>query len=93
VFLSFGCPPLSVYCRQHQTSVKTGAEENRAIVYSGDVNGDGLDIFDAQIVYDIYMGVTFKDDLKDYMRFAADVNGDESVDTQDVLIIWNSVFE
>ena len=60
--------------------------------YDGDVNGNGkVNNFDAELVVEIYKGYWPEDDfsvLTALIRSKADVNGDKTVDLNDVRAIW-----
>ena len=63
---------------------------NLTIDYNGDlVKPDGVDIFDAQFIYNLYRGVYNNgfDPVTEQLRLMADVNGDGAVDIQDVNIV------
>ena len=60
----------------------------------GDANGSGvLDVNDAQMIYDMYMNVYTLDELDQTMWLRADVNGDRSVNVQDVQYLLKLLVE
>jgi hypothetical protein len=72
-------------------TVDAGGSKNIAIVYDGNIMviGIGVNIIDAQAVYELYMGAhrTNYDVLDEMQRLKADMNGDKTIDLQDVDII------
>ena len=64
------------------------------LVVDGDANGSGvLDVNDAQMIYDMYMNAYTLDDLTQTMWLRADVNGDRSVNVQDVQYLLQLLVE
>ncbi len=62
-----------------------------AVGTDGDVNSNGrFNIGDAQMVYDIYNNSRTAE-TSDLTRFAADVNGDQTVSVQDVQVLVNQI--
>ena len=73
-----------------QISLESG--EAAAVAYNGDVNRNGrVNNFDAETVVELYKGVWLLDKftvLSMLTRLEADVNGDKTVDLNDVRAIW-----
>jgi hypothetical protein len=79
-----------------EDKIAAGASEANAksLAYDGDVNGGGVRVADAQIVYDLAAGhanYASLDGLGVQARLAADVNGDGSVDQDDIDAILDAV--
>ena len=54
-------------------------------VIPGDANGDGeVDLTDASIVFDFYMG----EEMSEFFEAAADFDGDGTVDLTDAVLIF-----
>ena len=76
---------------QVRSQVKISTQTDRAIIYSGDVDGNGsVNMSDAQLIRDLYQAKYDTFDtitMMNYLR--ADVNGDRKVDIRDVAwVTW-----
>lgn len=68
-----------------RNAIGTVTGQVETLVVDGDANGSGvLDVNDAQMIYDMYMDKYKLDELTQTMWLRADVNGDRSVNVQDV---------
>ena len=74
-----------VTLEEARNAIGTVTGQVETLVVDGDANGSGvLDVNDAQMIYDMYMNVYTLDELTQTMWLRADVNGDRSVNVQDV---------
>lgn len=73
-------------------SLLTMTASRTAVTSNGDVNASGrVDINDAQLTYDMYRGLHTVSELTQTMWLRADVNGDKTVNVQDVQAILNTL--
>ena len=76
---------------QVRSQVKISTQTDRAIMYSGDIDGNGtMDMNDAQLIRDLYQAKYDTFDTITMMKYLrADVNGDRKVDIRDVAwVTW-----
>ena len=76
---------------QVRSQVKISTQTDRAIMYSGDVDGNGsVDMNDARLIQDLYQAKYDTFDTITMMKYLrADVNGDRKVDIRDVAwVTW-----
>ena len=77
-----------------RNAIRTVTGQVETLVVDGDANGSGiLDVNDAQMIYDMYMDVYTLDELTQTMWLRADVNGDRSVNVQDVQYLLQLLVE
>ena len=77
-----------------RNAIGTVTGQVETLVVDGDANGSGvLDVNDAQMIYDMYMNVYTLDELDQTMWLRADVNGDRSVNVQDVQYLLKLLVE
>ena len=77
-----------------RNAISTVTGQVETLVVDGDANGSGiLDVNDAQMIYDMYMNVYALDELTQTMWLRADVNGDRSVNVQDVQYLLKLLVE
>ena len=76
---------------QVRSQVKISTQTDRAIMYSGDIDGNGtMDMNDARLIQDLYQAKYDTFDTITMMKYLrADVNGDRKVDIRDVAwVTW-----
>lgn len=84
----------SVTLEEARNAIGTVTGQVETLVVDGDANGSGvLDVNDAQMIYDMYMNVYTLDELAQTMWLRADVNGDRSVNVQDVQYLLKLLVE
>lgn len=83
-----------VTLEEARNAIGTVTGQVETLVVDGDANGSGvLDVNDAQMIYDMYMNVYKLDELTQTMWLRADVNGDRSVNVQDVQYLLKLLVE
>ena len=77
---------------QARRAISTAVGQADSLTVNGDANDSGLlDVNDAQLVYDMYMGMYRFNDLTQPMWLRADANGDQTIDILDVQCILQSL--
>ena len=77
---------------QARRAISTAVGQADSLTINGDANDSGLlDVNDAQLVYDMYMGMYRLNDLTQAMWLRADANGDQTIDILDVQCILQSL--
>ena len=77
---------------QARRAISTTVGQANSLTINGDANDSGLlDVNDAQLVYDIYMGMYRFNDLTQPMWLRANANGDQTIDILDVQCILQSL--
>ena len=77
---------------QARRAISTTVGQANSLTINGDANNSGLlDVNDAQLVYDMYMGMYRFNDLTQAMWLRADANGDQTIDILDVQCILQSL--
>ena len=77
---------------QARRAISTTVGQADSLTINGDANNSGLlDVNDAQLVYDMYMGMYRFNDLTQAMWLRADANGDQTIDILDVQCILQSL--
>ena len=77
---------------QARGAISTAVGQADSLTINGDANDSGLlDVNDAQLVYDMYMGMYRLNDLTQAMWLRADANGDQTIDILDVQCILQSL--
>ena len=77
---------------QARRAISTAVGQADSLTINGDANDSGLlDVNDAQLVYDMYMGMYRFNDLTQPMWLRADANGDQTIDILDVQCILQSL--
>ena len=77
---------------QARRAISTAVGQANSLTVNGDANDSGLlDVNDAQLVYDMYMGMYRFNDLTQPMWLRADANGDQTIDILDVQCILQSL--
>ena len=73
---------------QARRAISTAVGQADSLTINGDANDSGLlDVNDAQLVYDMYMGMYRFNDLTQPMWLRANANGDQTIDILDVQYI------
>lgn len=89
-------PATSIPGTKHEECTVCGFKRNEGTVIEpenpmlspGDITGDGtIDTSDAQLIFNIFMGITSIDDVT--LLNIADVTGDGTVDTSDAQMVFN----
>ena len=77
---------------QARRAISTAVGQADSLTINGDANDSGLlDVNDAQLVYDMYMGMYRFNDLTQTMWLRANANGDQTIDILDVQCILQSL--
>lgn len=77
---------------QARRAISTAVGQANSLTINGDANDSGLlDVNDAQLVYDMYMGMYRFNDLTQVMWLRANANGDQTIDILDVQCILQSL--
>ena len=77
---------------QARRAISTAVGQADSLTINGDANNSGLlDVNDAQLVYDMYMGMYRFNDLTQAMWLRADANGDQTINILDVQCILQSL--
>ena len=77
---------------QARRAISTAVGQADSLTVNGDANNSGLlDVNDAQLVYDMYMGMYRFNDLTQPMWLRANANGDQTIDILDVQCILQSL--
>ena len=77
---------------QARRAISTTVGQADSLTINGDANNSGLlDVNDAQLVYDMYMGMYRFNDLTQPMWLRANANGDQTIDILDVQCILQSL--
>ena len=77
---------------QARRAISTAVGQANSLTINGDANDSGLlDVNDAQLVYDMYMGMYRFNDLTQAMWLRANANGDQTIDILDVQCILQSL--
>jgi hypothetical protein len=77
---------------QARRAISTAVGQADSLTINGDANDSGLlDVNDAQLVYDMYMGMYRFNDLTQAMWLRANANGDQTINILDVQCILQSL--
>ena len=77
---------------QARRAISTAVGQANSLTINGDANNSGLlDVNDAQLVYDMYMGMYRFNDLTQPMWLRANANGDQTINILDVQCILQSL--
>ncbi len=77
---------------QARRAISTAVGQADSLTVNGDANDSGLlDVNDAQLVYDMYMGMYRFNNLTQAMWLRANANGDQTIDILDVQCILQSL--
>ena len=77
---------------QARRAISTAVGQADSLTINGDANNSGLlDVNDAQLVYDMYMGMYRFNDLTQPMWLRANANGDQTINILDVQCILQSL--
>lgn len=75
-----------------KSKLTVSTEPYTTVAYNGDVNTTGrVDVNDAQLAYDMFLGQYSLNELDQMMWLRADSNGDKTLDVQDVQTVLQAI--